>query len=84
MTCASAGEQATFGCLSRFFCFCFKPPCPPCHPLCLASTDTAFTYSVNCGALGTTTTCGTCLNAGQGDGTGTANSYTSNVQQTCH
>jgi hypothetical protein len=87
-TCGSAGEQATFGCGPRLFCiFCLpgRPCVPHCSLLgCYAQTDTAFNSAVNCGALSTTTTCGTCNAIGANDGTGTANTYTFNVQQQCH
>jgi hypothetical protein len=89
-TCTTSAEQATFGCGPRFFCLggTCKPPslCPircsftGCYP----STDTAFTSTVDCGATGTTTTCGTCGGPGEAAGTGTINSASLGVQQTCH
>lgn len=88
-TCAAADDQAAFGCGPTF-----ERTCPPCKPplLCICpiryggcypTTPTAFASTVACGATADTTTCGTCDAAGDGDGTGTANSYAS-VQQLCH
>jgi hypothetical protein len=95
-TCTAAGEQAAFTCGPRRICTIIgcKPPllCIPrctiggCYPDEAEPGLAAFNYTVNCGAVGSTTTCGTCGAVGEGPGQGTgavANVYTSTTQ-TCH
>jgi hypothetical protein len=87
--CTAAGDQAAFACGPRL-----ERVCPPCKPPllcvcrisfggCYPNTTTAFAQTVPCGTSADTTTCGTCLGAGGGDGTGTANSYAA-ATQACH
>jgi hypothetical protein len=85
-TCATAGDQATFGCGPRCYIrLCLRGEiCPPLCVTCTAIHDSGFPYTVPCGDTSTTTTCGTCAAAGDGAGTGTANTYTTSVQQLCH
>jgi len=85
-TCTAAGDQAAFECGPRL-----ERLCPPCRPPllcvckisfggCYPNTTTAFAQTVPCGTSADTTTCGTCLASGDGDGTGTANSYAAATQ----
>jgi len=86
-TCTVSGQQGAFACGPE----CLYPICRP--PLlcihrctfqgCYPETTPAFTATVACGVLGTTTVCGTCGGAGEAAGTGTASTLAS-VQQSCH
>jgi hypothetical protein len=85
-TCTTAGDQAGLACGPRLERIC--PPCKP--PLlcvcrisfggCYPETAPAFAETVPCGMTADTTVCGTCLAAGDGDGTGTANTYAATTQ----
>ncbi len=88
-TCTAANAQAAFACGPRLL-----RSCPPCEKGlfcvckisfggCYPNTATAFAQTVPCGMTADTTTCGTCLTAGDGDGTGTPDTYAA-VQQLCH
>jgi hypothetical protein len=84
--CTTTGQIAKFQCplSSLFFCPIGGGPCSPsysCGGPFTGSNRTSFTTTVNCGATGTTKTCGSCSGAGLPDNQG--DTTTPGVQQTC-